>query len=90
MDRKPSRHEQDEQARRSEAMDRGDTSELRRSSRQAYLKKRKEKKMGELQCEIDDNEFLFSGVRLTDAEERELKHKTLLSRAVVLDSSLIL
>ncbi|CAD6272242.1 unnamed protein product [Miscanthus lutarioriparius] len=83
MDRKPSRHEQDEQARRSEAMDRGDTSELRRSSRQAYLKKRKEKKMGELQCEIDDNEFLFGGVRLTDAEERELKHKTLLSRAFV-------
>ncbi|KAG0517930.1 hypothetical protein BDA96_09G131500 [Sorghum bicolor] len=85
MDRKPSRHEQEEQARRSEAMDRGDTSELRRHSRYEYLKKRKEEKMGELQRVIDDNEFLFDGVRLTDAEERELQHKKEIYNLIVQD-----
>ncbi|RCV17890.1 hypothetical protein SETIT_3G256300v2, partial [Setaria italica] len=75
MDRKPSKREQDERARRSEAMDRGDTSELRRSSRRAYLEMRKKKKVEELRDEIVDDELLFGGVRQTDAEERELKRK---------------
>jgi pre-mRNA-splicing factor ATP-dependent RNA helicase DHX16 len=56
-------------------MDRGDTSELRRSSRYAYLEKRKKEKVEEWRRGILDDEFLFGGVRQTDAEERELQHK---------------
>ncbi|KAL6619308.1 hypothetical protein ACP70R_034447 [Stipagrostis hirtigluma subsp. patula] len=75
MDRKPSRHEQAELARRSEAMEKGDTPELRRASRRAYLQKRKEKKVEAMRDEILDHESMFDGVRLTDAEERELRRK---------------
>ena len=75
MDRKPSRRELDERARRSEAMGRGDTSELRRASRGAYLVMRAKKKVEELGDEIIDEEVMFGGARRTDAEERELKRK---------------
>ncbi|KAJ1262717.1 hypothetical protein BS78_09G131500 [Paspalum vaginatum] len=76
MDRKPSERQRGEHARRSEAMDRaGDTSELRRSSRRAYLEKRKQRKVEELRGEILDNEFVFGDVKQTDAEERELMCK---------------
>ncbi|OEL20338.1 Pre-mRNA-splicing factor ATP-dependent RNA helicase DEAH1 [Dichanthelium oligosanthes] len=75
MDRKPSKREQDERARRSEAMGRDDTSELRRVSRGAYLEMRKKKKVEELRDEIIDNELIYGDVRQTDAEERELRRK---------------
>ncbi|RLM97978.1 hypothetical protein C2845_PM06G22900 [Panicum miliaceum] len=76
MGRKPSRREQEERARRSEAMSRGgDTSELRRASRGAYLELRSKKKVEELRDEIIDEERMFGDVRRTDAEERELKRK---------------
>ncbi|KAF8765753.1 hypothetical protein HU200_008260 [Digitaria exilis] len=77
MDRKPSKREQDETARRAEAMDRGggDTSELRRLSHEEYLKMRAKKKVEELRDELADEERMFAGVRRTDAEEREFKRK---------------
>uniref|UniRef100_A0A0E0L230 RNA helicase n=1 Tax=Oryza punctata TaxID=4537 RepID=A0A0E0L230_ORYPU len=75
MDRKPTKRELDELARRSEAMDKNDASELRRLSRRAYLKKRKEKKVDEMRDEIVDHEFLFPCVELTAAEERDMRHK---------------
>ncbi|RLN30264.1 hypothetical protein C2845_PM05G24220 [Panicum miliaceum] len=76
MDRKPSRREQEERARRSEAMGRGgDTSELRRFSRGAYLELRSKKKLEELRDETIDEERMFGDVRRTDAEDRELKRK---------------
>ncbi|XP_062179800.1 pre-mRNA-splicing factor ATP-dependent RNA helicase DEAH1-like [Phragmites australis] len=75
MDRKASKQELDERAHRSEAMDKGETSELRRLSRRAYLQKRKEKKVEEMRDEILDHEFMCDGVRLTDAEEREFRRK---------------
>ncbi|XP_020194276.1 pre-mRNA-splicing factor ATP-dependent RNA helicase DEAH1-like [Aegilops tauschii subsp. strangulata] len=74
-DRKPSKREQGELARRSEAMDRGDTSELRTASRQAYLEKRKKMKVEEMRDEIVDNELIFDGVKMTNAEEREFRRK---------------
>uniref|UniRef100_A0A0D9WG40 RNA helicase n=1 Tax=Leersia perrieri TaxID=77586 RepID=A0A0D9WG40_9ORYZ len=77
MDRKPTKREQDELARRSEAMDRNDdASELRRLSRHAYLQTRKEKKVDELRDEIVDHEFLFpGGFQLSAAEERDMRRK---------------
>ncbi|KQK06502.1 pre-mRNA-splicing factor ATP-dependent RNA helicase DEAH1-like [Brachypodium distachyon] len=75
MDRKPTKGEQDELARRSEAMARDDTSELRRFSRHAYLQKRKEKKLDEALDEIIDHEYIFQGVKLTDSEERDFRRK---------------
>ncbi|GJN14319.1 hypothetical protein PR202_gb01129 [Eleusine coracana subsp. coracana] len=76
MARKPSKHEQAKLARRSEAMDSGgDTSDIRRASRRAYLQKRKEQKVEAMRDEILDHEFMFGGVRITDAEEREIRRK---------------
>ncbi|KAL6848933.1 hypothetical protein ACP4OV_021516 [Aristida adscensionis] len=75
IDGKPSKREQEELARRSGVVDMGDTSELRRASRRAYLQKRREKKVEALRDEILDDESMFDGVRLTDAEERELRRK---------------
>ncbi|KAI5018081.1 hypothetical protein ZWY2020_042969 [Hordeum vulgare] len=74
-DRKPTKREQGELDRRSEAMDRGDTSELRTASRQAYLEKRKKMKVEEMRDEIIDNELIFDGVKMTNAEEMELRRK---------------
>ncbi|CAN6337723.1 unnamed protein product [Urochloa humidicola] len=75
MDRKPSKREEDEQARRSEAMGSGDTSELRQASRRDYLVMRTKMKLDELFKEIVDDERMFGGVRQTGAEERELRRK---------------
>uniref|UniRef100_A0A0D9ZYP3 RNA helicase n=1 Tax=Oryza glumipatula TaxID=40148 RepID=A0A0D9ZYP3_9ORYZ len=74
-DRKTTKREQGELARRSDAMDKNDTSGLRRLSRRAYLQRRKEKKVEEMRDEIVDHEFLFPGVQLTAAEERDMRHK---------------
>uniref|UniRef100_J3M6T1 RNA helicase n=1 Tax=Oryza brachyantha TaxID=4533 RepID=J3M6T1_ORYBR len=75
MDRRPTKQEQDEIARRSEAMDKNDASELRSLSRHAYLQKRKEKKVEEMRDEIVDHEFLFPGAQLSAAEETDMRRK---------------
>ncbi|KAK7852640.1 pre-mrna-splicing factor atp-dependent rna helicase deah1 [Quercus suber] len=48
---------------------------LRRVSRQEYLKKREKNKVEELRDDIEDEEYLFDGVKLTEAEYGELRHK---------------
>ncbi|GBM13433.1 Pre-mRNA-splicing factor ATP-dependent RNA helicase DHX16 [Araneus ventricosus] len=48
---------------------------LRTESRRQYLAKRKEDKLLELEGDIQDEEYLFSDVKLTEKEERELKYK---------------
>ncbi|KAI8528846.1 hypothetical protein RHMOL_Rhmol12G0179100 [Rhododendron molle] len=44
-------------------------------SRQEYLKKREEKIVNQLRDEIEDEQYLFDGVKLTEAEYRELRYK---------------
>ncbi|WOL07745.1 pre-mRNA-splicing factor ATP-dependent RNA helicase DEAH1 isoform X2 [Canna indica] len=72
---KLSKEEEEEQIRRSKAIDNDDTFELRKVSRQVYLQKRRDQKLLELRDEIIDHEYIFEGVKLTEAEERELRYK---------------
>ncbi|GAU42509.1 hypothetical protein TSUD_376370 [Trifolium subterraneum] len=48
---------------------------FRKYSRQEYLKKREEKKLEELRDDIEDEQYLFEGVKLSEVEQRELRHK---------------
>jgi pre-mRNA-splicing factor ATP-dependent RNA helicase DHX16 len=66
-----------------EADKQGYTDYLRKQSRQAYLKKREEEKVQELEDDIRDDEFLFGeSSKLTDREIRQReKKKELLSIA---------
>ncbi|XP_054712032.1 pre-mRNA-splicing factor ATP-dependent RNA helicase DHX16-like [Uloborus diversus] len=48
---------------------------LRVESRREYLSKRKEDKLLELEGDIQDEEYLFSDVRLTSKEKKELEYK---------------
>ncbi|RLN03996.1 hypothetical protein C2845_PM13G10440 [Panicum miliaceum] len=75
MERQLSKEEQEELNRRSQAMDKDDTSDLRKFSRQAYLQKRRDKKIEEIRDEILDHEYIFQDVKLTEAEEKELRYK---------------
>jgi len=75
MERQLSKEEQDELNRRSQAMDKNDTSDLRKFSRQVYLQKRRDKKIEEIRDEILDHEYIFQDVKLTEAEEKELRYK---------------
>lgn len=48
---------------------------LRVESRRQYLEKRKEDKLVELEADIHDEQFLFSDVKLTSRERKELEYK---------------
>ncbi|KAJ4785111.1 RNA helicase family protein [Rhynchospora pubera] len=48
---------------------------LRKLSRQTYLHNRKRKKLSSLEDELRDYVYIFEGVKLTQAEERELSYK---------------
>ncbi|XP_043706537.1 pre-mRNA-splicing factor ATP-dependent RNA helicase DEAH1 [Telopea speciosissima] len=72
---KLSRKEEEEAIRRSKALEEDDTATLRKVSRQEYLKKREQKKLEEISDEIEDEQYLFEGVKLTEAEHRELRYK---------------
>lgn len=48
---------------------------LRELSRQEYLGMRSDKMMAQLEAEIKDEEYLFSGEKLTEAERRDLELK---------------
>nr|KYP55752.1 Putative pre-mRNA-splicing factor ATP-dependent RNA helicase DHX16 [Cajanus cajan] len=50
-------------------------SNCRKVSRQEYLKKREEKKLEELRDDIEDEQYLFEGVKLSEVEYRELRYK---------------
>ncbi|KAF8378774.1 hypothetical protein HHK36_030123 [Tetracentron sinense] len=72
---KLTRREEEEVIRRSKAMEQDDTAPLRKVSRQEYLKKREQKKLEEIRDDIEDEQYLFDGVQLTEAEYRELRYK---------------
>ncbi|CAB4281095.1 unnamed protein product [Prunus armeniaca] len=74
-DRKLTRKEEEEAIRRSNALERNDLEDLRKVSRQEYLKKREQKKLEEIRDDIEDEQYLFDGVKLTEAEYRELSYK---------------
>ncbi|PRW59127.1 pre-mRNA-splicing factor ATP-dependent RNA helicase DHX16 isoform A [Chlorella sorokiniana] len=48
---------------------------MRDISRQEYLKKREEAKLEELKEALEDEKYLFQGVKLTDKERRDLEYK---------------
>nr|XP_011459555.1 PREDICTED: putative pre-mRNA-splicing factor ATP-dependent RNA helicase DHX16 [Fragaria vesca subsp. vesca] len=52
-----------------------DVEGLRRASRQEYLKEREKKKMDEMRDDVEDEGYLFEGVKLIEAEKRELSYK---------------
>ncbi|KAI4343938.1 hypothetical protein L6164_011226 [Bauhinia variegata] len=72
---KLTRKEEEEAMRRSNAAAEDDLQTLRKVSRQEYLKKREEKKLDELRDDIEDEQYLFEGVKLTEAEQREFRYK---------------
>ncbi|KAH9778054.1 RNA helicase [Citrus sinensis] len=72
---KLTRMEEEEAIRRSNALEKDDIEYLRKISRQEYLKKREQKKLEEIRDDILDEQYLFEGVKLTDAEEREMRYK---------------
>ncbi|XP_031118889.1 pre-mRNA-splicing factor ATP-dependent RNA helicase DEAH1-like isoform X3 [Ipomoea triloba] len=72
---KLSRKEEEEAIRRSDALERDEIGTLRKVSRQEYLKKREQKKLEELRDEIEDEQYLFDGVKLTEAEYKEMRYK---------------
>ncbi|KAK7282572.1 hypothetical protein RIF29_11469 [Crotalaria pallida] len=67
--------EKEEEIRRNKALEKDDIRALRKVSRQEYLKKREEKKLEELRDDIEDEQYLFDGVKLTEAEKRDLRYK---------------
>eukprot|EP00887_Chlorella_sp_A99_P005068 scaffold36.g5068.t1 len=59
-----------------EAEDRAATMRLMRDvSRQEYLKKREDAKLEELKEALEDEKYLFQGVKLSERERRELAYK---------------
>ncbi|XP_043805507.1 pre-mRNA-splicing factor ATP-dependent RNA helicase DEAH1 isoform X2 [Manihot esculenta] len=66
---------EEEAFRRSQALEEDGIGTLRKVSRQEYLKKREQKKLEELRDDIEDEQYLFDGVQLTEAEYRELRYK---------------
>ncbi|XP_057429389.1 pre-mRNA-splicing factor ATP-dependent RNA helicase DEAH1 [Lotus japonicus] len=72
---KLTRKEEEEATRRSQAAEQDGIQSLRKVSRQEYLKKREEKKLEELRDDIEDEQYLFEGVKLTEAEQSELRYK---------------
>ncbi|KAL2456374.1 RNA helicase family protein [Abeliophyllum distichum] len=69
------KEQEEEVIRRSKALEEDDLETLRKVSRQEYLKKREQKKLDELRDDIEDEQYLFEGVKLTEAEYRELRYK---------------
>ncbi|OUZ99232.1 Helicase [Macleaya cordata] len=69
------REEEEETIRRSKAFENNETATLREISRQEYLKKREQKKVEEIRDDIEDEQYLFEGVKLSEAEYREQRYK---------------
>jgi len=49
--------------------------DLRKVSREEYLRKREQQKLEELKDSIEDETFLFQGVNLTAAEKRDIEYR---------------
>ncbi|XP_065851591.1 pre-mRNA-splicing factor ATP-dependent RNA helicase DEAH1-like [Euphorbia lathyris] len=72
---KLTKKEAEEIERRSNVLEENGIDTLRKFSRQEYLKKREQKKVDELRDEIEDEQYLFNDVKLTEAEYREMRYK---------------
>ncbi|XP_031258562.1 pre-mRNA-splicing factor ATP-dependent RNA helicase DEAH1 isoform X3 [Pistacia vera] len=72
---KLSRKEEEEAIQRSNALEKNEMEYLRKISRREYLKKREQKKLEEIKDDIEDEQYLFENVKLTDAEYREIRYK---------------
>ncbi|GLT46148.1 hypothetical protein SLA2020_199250 [Shorea laevis] len=75
MEPKLTRKEKEEAIWRSNAQEQNDIGSLREASRREYLKKRMQMKLEELRDGIEDEQYLFHGVKLTEAESREQRYK---------------
>ncbi|XP_051114585.1 pre-mRNA-splicing factor ATP-dependent RNA helicase DEAH1-like [Andrographis paniculata] len=75
-DRQLTKREEEEAIRRSNALEEDDgIRNLRKVSRQEYLKKREQKKLDELRDDLEDEEYLFGDVKYSEVEYRELRYK---------------
>nr|XP_043614426.1 pre-mRNA-splicing factor ATP-dependent RNA helicase DEAH1-like [Erigeron canadensis] len=74
-EQKLSMREEEEAIRRANALEEDDIGTLRKVSRQEYLKKREQKKLEEIRDDIEDEQYLFGDVKVTEAEQRELRYK---------------
>ncbi|KAI9079448.1 hypothetical protein K1719_038530 [Acacia pycnantha] len=74
-EQKLTRKEEEEAIRRANAAEQNGIQSLRKVSRQEYLKKREMKKLDELRDDIEDEQYLFEGVKLTEAEYNEFRYK---------------
>ncbi|EXC33541.1 Putative pre-mRNA-splicing factor ATP-dependent RNA helicase DHX16 [Morus notabilis] len=72
---KLSKKDEEEAIRRSKAYEEDDINTIRKVSRQEYLKKREQKKLEEIRDDIEDEQYLFQDVKLTEKEEREMRYK---------------
>nr|KYP55746.1 Putative pre-mRNA-splicing factor ATP-dependent RNA helicase DHX16 [Cajanus cajan] len=70
-----SKDTEEEAIRRSNAAELDDIQTLRKVSRQEYLKKREENKLEELRDDIEDEQYLLEGVKLSEVKYRELRYK---------------
>ncbi|KAJ6340697.1 hypothetical protein OIU77_008452 [Salix suchowensis] len=67
--------EEEEAVRRSNALEKNELDTLRKVSRQEYLKKREQKKLEEIRDDIEDEQYLFDGEKLTETEYHDLRYK---------------
>ncbi|KAI3520625.1 hypothetical protein L1887_10075 [Cichorium endivia] len=74
-EQKLSKREEEEAIRRANALEDDDIGALRKVSRQEYLKKREQKKLEEIRDDLEDEQYLFGDVKLSEAEQRELRYK---------------
>nr|GEX62889.1 pre-mRNA-splicing factor ATP-dependent RNA helicase DEAH1-like isoform X1 [Tanacetum cinerariifolium] len=75
-EQKLSKREEEEAIRRAKALKADEYIEtLRKVSRQEYLKKRELKKLEEIRDDIEDEQYLFNDVKLTEVKERKLRYK---------------
>ncbi|KAG6556223.1 hypothetical protein Mapa_002164 [Marchantia paleacea] len=76
MEPKLSRRQEEEAKRRAEAEEVKDlVPVMREAARQSYLKLRKQKKLDELRDSLEDEAYLFDGVKLTAKEEEDMRFK---------------
>ncbi|KAK9066578.1 hypothetical protein SSX86_013901 [Deinandra increscens subsp. villosa] len=74
-EQKLSKREEEEAIRRANALAEDDIGALRKVSRQEYLKKREQKKLEEIRDDIEDEQYLFGGVKVSEVEQRDFRYK---------------
>ncbi|KAI3726854.1 hypothetical protein L1987_66660 [Smallanthus sonchifolius] len=74
-EQKLSKREEEEAIRRANALAEDDIGALRKVSRQEYLKKREQKKLEEIRDDLEDEQYLFDGIKISEVEQRDLRYK---------------